>query len=145
MDSDNTLTVALFGIPEFEREMVDRIFALSGSRDNVYRSVDAAQNHTADIALVDTTSETGTEELERCHPDRKDFPSVVVASGKDPGSDYQVKRPFTVMRMLGALDRLVEDRLSGENRPKRPAAPAEIADDSAPPPPMEPAPPAGET
>ena len=145
MDSDNTFTVALFGIPDFEREMVDRIFALSGSRDNIYRSVDQAQNHTADIALVDTTSETGTEELERCHPNRKDFPSVVVANEKDPGSDYRVKRPFTVMRMLGALDRLVEDRLSGENRPARKEAPAKIADEAAPPPPIEPVPPTGKT
>jgi twitching motility two-component system response regulator PilG len=138
MKSDNAFAVALFGIPDFERELIDRIFSLSESRDNVYRSVDEAQNHTADIALVDTTNETGTDEFERSRSQRQDFPSVIIATGKDAGSDHRVKRPFTVMRMLGALDRLVEDALSGAERPTPAAVPVEIPDETVAPPPIEP-------
>ena len=138
MKPDNTFAVALFGVPDFEREPIDRIFSLSESRDNIYQRVDEAQNHTADIALVDTTNESGMDEFERCRSERRDFPSVKIATGKDLGSDYRVKRPFTVMRMLGALDRLVEDELSGADRSTSAAAPAEIPDETVAPPPIEP-------
>jgi len=39
--------------------------------------------------------------------------------------------------MLGALDRLVDDKLSGANRPARAAVPAEISDEAAAPPPIQ--------
>lgn len=145
MKADNTYAVALFGIPDFERELVERIFSLSESRDNIYRSVGEAENHTADIALVDTTSEWGTDAFSRTHPERPDFPSVIIANGKDPGSDYCVKRPFTATRMLGALDRLVEDRLSGADRATPRVVTGATPDEASPPPPSEPVAPAGET
>ncbi len=40
MKSDDSYAVALFGIPEFERKLVERNFSLSESRDNIYRTVD---------------------------------------------------------------------------------------------------------
>lgn len=139
MKSDNTYAVALFGIPDFERELIDRIFSLSESRNNIYRIVDEAQNLTAEIALVDTTNESGTDEFERCRSQRQGFPSVIIAAGKDPSSDYRVQRPFTVMRMLGALDRLVENELSGADRSTSAGSPEEIPDETVAPSPIEPA------
>jgi twitching motility two-component system response regulator PilG len=131
MKSDNTYAVVIFGIPEFEREQVERIFSLSESRDNIYRIVDDAQNHTAVIALVDKSDENAASEYERFHSERPDFPTVLIANGKNPGVDYWVKRPFTAMRMLGALDKLVEERLAGAGRPKPQAAPSKAAHEPA--------------
>lgn len=123
MKSDTRYAVALFGIPDYERELVKRILALSESRDYVYRIVEEAQSHTAEIALVDRTEAGSTSQFERFHAQRQDFPTVIVGDEKEPESDYWVKRPFTATRMLGALDRLVEDRLRGANR-AQPEAPA---------------------
>ena len=116
MKSDNSYAVATFGVPEFERELVERILSVSESRENVYRIVDESQNHTAEIALVDKSNANATSEFGRFFAERQDFPTVVIANGKDSESEYWVKRPFTAMRMLGALDKLVEDRLRGTDR-----------------------------
>lgn len=125
MKSDNSYMVAIFGIPEFERELVERIFSLSESRDNIYRIVEASQFHAADIALVDQSNAAAADEFERFQSDGQELPSVIIPNGEDPETDFWVKRPFTAMRMLGALDKLVENRLSGANRPQRTAkAPA---------------------
>lgn len=125
MKSENAYTVAIFGIPEFERELVERIFSLSASRDNVYQIVDESQYHTAMIALVDKSNANAASQFERFHADRQDLPTVVIANGKDPECDYWVKRPFTAMRMLGALDKLVEDKLprGAKAQPAKKAAP----------------------
>ena len=122
MKADNTFAVAIFGVPEFERELVERIFSLSESRAYVYRTVDESENHTADIALVDAGNANAADEFQRFNATHGDCPSVIIADGSDPSTDYRVKRPFTAMRMLGALDRLVEERLSGGPRPAKPAA-----------------------
>ena len=118
MKSENNFPVAIFGIPEFERELVERIFSLSASRDNVYVIVDEADNHTAMIALVDKSNASAVSQFEQFHSQRQDMPTVVIANGKDPDCAYWVKRPFTAMRMLGALDKLVEDKLRGAPRPQ---------------------------
>ena len=125
MNSDNSYMVAIFGIPEFERELVERIFSLSESRDNIYRTVDESQFHAADIALVDQSNAAAASEYERFQSNGQELPSVIIPNGKDPDTEFWVKRPFTAMRMLGALDKLVENQLSGANRPQRKAkAPA---------------------
>jgi CheY-like chemotaxis protein len=122
--------VAIFGIPEFERELVERILSLSESRDNVYRVVDEAQNHMAEIALVDKSNANAASEFARFSAQRQDFPTVVIANGKDSESEYCVKRPFTATRVLGALDKLVEDRLRGTDH-TQPEASALKAEDTA--------------
>ena len=116
MKSDNSYAVAIFGIPEFERELVQRIFSLSESRDNIYRIADRSQFHAADIALVDQSNTTAGGDFESFHAERQDLPMVIIPNGKEPESDFWVKRPFTATRMLGALDKLVEKRLSDTSR-----------------------------
>ena len=118
MKPDNSYVVAIFGIPEFERELVERIFSLSESREKIYRIVGDPQSDAADIALVDTGNTSASDQYEQFHAENEDFPSVVIANGNEPDTDYWVKRPFTAMRMLGALDKLVDDKLSGADRPK---------------------------
>jgi two-component system cell cycle response regulator len=130
MESDNRYTVAIFGIPEFERELVERILSLSESRDYVYRIVEQAQEHTAEIALVDTSDADATSRFEGIRSQRQDFPTVIIGDGKKSECDYWVKRPFTTTRMLGALDKLVEDRLNGADR-TQPEAPALTAESTA--------------
>ena len=85
MKSDNSYAVAVFGIPDFELELVERIFSLSQSRDNIYRIVDESQTHTAVIALVDKSNADSASEYEQFHSQRQDFPTVMIANGKDPG------------------------------------------------------------
>ena len=131
MKAVKTYAVAIFGIPEFERELVQRIFSLSESRNNIYRMVDEAQNHTAVIALVDKSDENGANEYERFHSEGRNFPTVSIANGRDPGGDYWVKRPFTAIRMLGALDKLVDERLAGAEGPEPQAPPPKAADEPA--------------
>ncbi len=135
MKSDNSYAVAIFGIPDFERVLVERIFSLSESRDTVYRIVDEAQNHTADIALVDKSTASAADECEAFFARRPNFPTLVVANGKDSESKFWVKRPFTALRMLGALDKLAEKRLRGADRPQ-PKAPAPKAEDTVTTPPI---------
>jgi two-component system cell cycle response regulator len=134
MKSDNSYTVAIFGIPEFERELVERIFSLSESRENIYQIADESQHHAADIALVDQGDATAASEFKRFQSNGHALPAVIIPNGKDPETDFWVKRPFTAMRMLGALDKLVENQVSGVNR-LRPKAQS-----SAPPPPEAAAP-----
>jgi twitching motility two-component system response regulator PilG len=125
MKSDNSYSVAIFGIPAFERELVERIFSLSKTRDKIYRIVEESQNHSADIALVDRSNASAASQFDRFNSDRQKFPTVIIANGKDPECDYWVKRPFTAMRMLGALDRLVETGLGDPGEPKpAPRAPS---------------------
>jgi two-component system cell cycle response regulator len=116
MKSDNSYTVAIFGIPEFERELVERIFSLSESRENIYQIADESQHHAADIALVDQGDATAASEFKRFQSNGHALPAVIIPNGKDPETDFWVKRPFTAMRMLGALDKLVENQVSGVNR-----------------------------
>lgn len=129
MKSENSYAVAIFGIPEFERELVERIFSLSESRDNIYRIVEESQNHVADIALVDRSNASAASQFDQFNSAQGEFPTVVIANGKEPECDYWVKRPFTAMRMLGALDKLVENRLNcpADARPKPKPAPAKPA------------------
>lgn len=123
MKLDTRYAVAIFGISDYERALVERILALSVSRDYVYQTVEDAQNHTAEIALVDRAEADSTGQFERFHAQRQDFPTVIIGDEKESENDYRVKRPFTATRMLGALDRLVEDRLRGANR-TQPVVPA---------------------
>lgn len=134
MKSDNSYAVATFGIPDFELELVERIFSLSESRDYIYRIVDESENHTAEIALVDMTSASGASQFEEFHAEREGLPTVIIANGSEPDAKYWVKRPFTAMRMLGALDSLVEKELIGVNgqRAKTPGQSKPAAEAAAP-------------
>lgn len=130
MNADKSFSVAIFGIPEFERELVERIFSVSESRDHAYRIVDEENADTAEIALVDISNASAADEFARFNARQQageeEFPTVIIANGKDPGSDFWVKRPFTAMRMLGALDKLVDARFSGAERPRPKPAAADV-------------------
>ena len=127
MKSDNSYAVAIFGIPEFERELVERIFSLSESRDKVYRIIEESQNHAADIVLVDRSNASAASQFDQFHSAREELPTVEIANGKEPECEFWVKRPFTAMRMLGALDKLVETRLSCPGKERSGAAPTKAA------------------
>ena len=126
MAMDNSYAVAIFGIPDFEREMVERIFSVSQSRDHVYRIVDQAEFDTAEIALLDKSDADAAGRYDQLQSQRQALPTVLVASSGENGCEYWVKRPFTVTRMLGALDRLVEEQLSGADRRSAPEAPTRL-------------------
>lgn len=124
MTAENAYTVAIFGIPDFERELVERIFSLSASRDNAYRIVDDNSTHLADIALVDESNSSAITKFRQLSAEREKFPSVIIvngqANGQAPADGYWVKRPFTAMRVLGMLDKVVTNELG--DAPARPAA-----------------------
>lgn len=132
MKSEKKFAVAVFGIPEFELELVERIFSLSESRDNIYRIVNEAQSHTAEIALVDKSNANAADEFARFHARHQDLPTVTIANGTangtEPEGGYWVKRPFTAMRMLGALDKLVENKVRDANRAQSKTPPPEAND-----------------
>lgn len=130
MTAENPYTVAILGIPDFERELVERIFSLSASRDNAYRIVEDSSTHLADIALVDESNSGAVTKFQEISSERESFPIVLIANGQAPADGYSVKRPFTAMRVLGVLDKVVSNELG--DAPARPSpAPKTSADKQA--------------
>lgn len=116
---NNSYAVAAFGIPEFEQELVERIFSLSESRDKVYRLVKSDEVHLADIALLDRSNPGALSRFEEFSSTQNDVPTVNIASGECAEDEYFVRRPFTAMRMLGVLDEVVSNELSSARASRR--------------------------
>jgi twitching motility two-component system response regulator PilG len=105
----STFSIAVFGVPEFERQVLNRIFGLSASRTNTYRLLPPGSEVDADIMLVDRDSESAVvhwrntlAEAAPRHPG-----TVVVAREQPDDCDFHVRRPFMATRVLGTLDRIV--------------------------------------
>ena len=48
-NTTSTISVAAFGVPEFERQVLNRIFGLSSSRSNSYHLLPPGTETSADI------------------------------------------------------------------------------------------------
>ena len=65
MTTRDSFSVAVFGIPDFERQVLDRIFGISSSRTLSYRLAEPGTESAADILLVDRDNAGAVAEYRR--------------------------------------------------------------------------------
>ncbi|MDH3315507.1 MAG: response regulator [Gammaproteobacteria bacterium] len=106
MSASKHFLVGIFGVPELERQVLERIFSLSASRANVYRMLVDPDGQSVDILLVDRLSTAAAGKAEAFASNR--IPVVSVIREKESNEPYFIRRPFTATRTLGVLDRVVE-------------------------------------
>lgn len=96
--------VATFGIPEFERQILDRIFRLSSTRAQSYGLADEVSAHSADIALVDPGTQKALTEWRTVVAERPNIKTVRVVPDEQGNSGPSFSRPFLATRVLTVLD-----------------------------------------
>ncbi|HOB62068.1 MAG TPA: response regulator [Candidatus Competibacteraceae bacterium] len=138
MSDKKTFSVAMFGIPETERNVLKNIFKLSLYRANTYALVSAAQ--ASQILMVDAEDPkamaewsafcgAGPDPSSSSSADGKTlrFPTVMVAKETLSNSGpYSVRRPFVATRVLSVLDQVAtqvstdppQERVIGAEQPK---------------------------
>lgn len=126
MSANKHFLVGVFGVPELERQVLERIFSLSASRANVYRMLVDPDGQSVDILLVDKLSTAAAGKAETFANNRT--PVVSVIQEKESKEPYFVRRPFTATRTLGVLDRVVENEIRNHaSASEAPPAPASAA------------------
>ena len=109
MSATKHFSVGVFGFPELERQVLQRIFSLSATRPHAYRLLVEPDGQPVDIILVDRMNPAAVSKA-RATADNG-IPVVGVIHGKEPQERYSVHRPFTATRTLGVLDRVVENEI----------------------------------
>lgn len=107
MSATKHYSVGVFGIPELERRVLERIFSLSTSRPNAYRMLVEPDAQPVDIVLVDRLNSAAVNKVQALPGNGT--PVVGVIHEKESDETYFVRRPFTATRTLGVLDRVVEN------------------------------------
>lgn len=138
MSDKKTYSVAMFGIPEAERNVLKNIFKLSLYRANTYALASATQASQilmvdADDpkAMADWSAFCGANPDQSLSPSRNGkpplFPTVMVAKESLPSSNsYHIRRPFVATRVLSVLDQAAalvsmeppHERVIGAEQPK---------------------------
>lgn len=102
--------VAAFGVPDFEKEIIERIFSISASREYSY-SLAKESTRGADIVLVDGQNRSALAESSLFLEGNKHVPQVIITNGEDTDGTYTVRRPFTATRLLRLLDEVVNTEI----------------------------------
>lgn len=149
MSDKKAIPVAMFGIPEHERNVLKNIFKLSLYRIHTYTLASAQE--ASQILMVDmddptamadwkafrgddVTSESSASSQGRVHPS---IPTVLVTKEQPPDRvAYCIRRPFVATRLLSILDQIAtqlptrptEERVIGAEQPRV----AEVAEPSVP-------------
>ncbi len=129
MTASKHFSVGVFGVPELERQVLERIFSLSSTRTNAYRMLVEPDRQPVDIILVDRLNAAAVSKVKALNGSAPVVGVVREAESKEP---YFVRRPFTATRTLSVLDRVVDEALNGnaaaavpsstQSRPSSPAA-----------------------
>ncbi len=109
MSNKDRHLVATFGIPDFERQILDRIFRLSAARALTYGLADEQEARSADIALVDPSTQKALAQWRTIISERPDMKTVRVVSDEQSDSSPCFTRPFLATRVLAVLDGVVMD------------------------------------
>jgi twitching motility two-component system response regulator PilG len=107
MSSKQRYTVGVFGVPEFEQQVLRRILSLSANRANTYEMVAEVEGSAADILLVDRNNARALAKMRDHMQGRARVPTVEIVGNQPTKQPHVVRRPFTATRMLGVLDQLV--------------------------------------
>ncbi len=107
--------VAVFGVPDFEKAVINRIFALSSTRSNCFLLAEDTPAQSVDIMLVDKDNSGALSRWRDANAEysQQPPPTIVVAAKQPPDCAFYVKRPFMATRLLGVLDRIVNERIRG--------------------------------
>ncbi len=111
MSATKHFSVGVYGIPELERQVLERIFGLSATRPNAYRMLVEPDGQPVDIVLVDRLNADAVSKVQSLNGSAPVIGVIREAESKEP---YFVRRPFTATRTLGVLDRVVDEALSGQ-------------------------------
>jgi twitching motility two-component system response regulator PilG len=111
MHKKRSFSVAVIGIPDNERQIIQNIFKLSSYRTRSYALTASAMD--ADILIVsEGAKSTVTQTIGPQSPNQSSPPMITVA-GTEPANDpYSLKRPFVATRVLSVLDQVVSKELS---------------------------------
>ena len=127
MTATKHFSVGVFGVPELERQVLERIFSLSSTRTNAYQMLVEPDGQPVDIILVDRLNAAAVSRVQALNGSTPIVGVVREAESKEP---YFVRRPFTATRTLSVLDRVVDEALNGQSTA---AAPSPSQDQPAPP------------
>jgi len=121
MSSKKTFAVAMIGIPEHERNILNNIFKLSLYRDRTYTI--AAADEAAQIVLVNADDPHALAEWQALHDESTlaaagarpgvppPLPAVMIAQDNPPAeTPYHIRRPFVASRVLKVLDQLTGNK-----------------------------------
>lgn len=109
MSATKHFSVGVFGVPEPERQVLERIFSLSATRPHAYTMLVEPDGRNVDIILVDRMDSGAVLKAQALTGNG--IPVVGVTREKDAKEPYFVRRPFTATRTLSVLDRVVESEL----------------------------------
>ncbi len=129
MSATKHFSVGVFGVPELERQVLERIFSLSATRPRAYRMLVEPDGQSVDIILVDRLNAAAVSKVQTLNGKAPVVGVIRDAESKEP---YFVRRPFTATRTLGVLDRVVDEALQdqvsaaapppGQRQPSTPGA-----------------------
>ncbi|MCH9675583.1 MAG: response regulator [Gammaproteobacteria bacterium] len=108
-----TYFVTAFGIAQFERKVLGRIFTLSNTRPYTYAFTPPERN-APHILLVDANDRAAVAQWHaaRAQPLYAQAPTVVVSTYRPARGRYYALRPFMATRLLEVLDEVVANELA---------------------------------
>jgi len=109
MDRSKRHLVVTFGIPDFERQILDRILRLSSTRPRTYELAEDGGARGADIALVDATLPNAMARWRRALSGGTNIRTVYVTNDQQQEPGPALSRPFLAKRVLTVLDELFTD------------------------------------
>jgi len=125
MSTGKPYVVAVFGVPDFEQQILQRIFSISASRTHQYRLVPGDSVDCADIVMVDGQNRGALIGAQVFLANNKNVPQVTITNGTNGETPYPVRRPFTATRMLRLLDQVVAEKIVGSGAAELETTPAE--------------------
>ena len=113
MTDQKVFSLALFGFSAHERRVLSSMLKLAAARGRIYQVADEAERATANMAIVDGDQPRAVQDWKACRTDDGPLPSVLVSARPQPEADggVHVPRPYSVRRLLEALDQLTIRRL----------------------------------
>ncbi len=117
MNQQKRHLVVTFGIPDFERQILDRIFRLSSARARTYGLAGEGEEQSADIAVVDPRTQKALAEWRLALSKRPAIRTVRVVPEDQNDSSPCISRPFLAKRVLTVLDVLDSVVAEGKERP----------------------------
>lgn len=116
-------TVATFGVLGDEKRALHRIFSLSARRPRTYLIASEGEEHSADMFIVDKSFPADLPRWEAARTNRPQAPTLFVTDEGSVGGSLSLRKPFMVTRVLGTLDKLVEQRSKDSATPSAAAVP----------------------
>jgi two-component system cell cycle response regulator len=101
--------VMTFGLPDFERQILDRILRLSSTRPRTYELAENGSARDADIVLVDAATPSALEKWRKALSEGTNIRTVYVTNDPQHESSPSLSRPFLAKRVLTVLDDLFTD------------------------------------